>query len=229
MAPVALTLDLDDTLWPIAPVMERAERALDDWLRAHCPEVAAAFPIERMRALREAVWERHPELAHDYTATRMIALRDAMTPFGHGEVEVRRAFDVFYAARNQVELYPEARAALERLAARFPLVSISNGNASLERIGLQHYFVATINAREHGVAKPSASIFHAACAKLRARPEQVLHVGDHPEHDVLGALDAGLGAAWINRDGAPWPYPRDPHLIVAHLGDLAARLLGTLD
>lgn len=225
MPPVALTLDLDDTLWPIAPVMERAERALDDWLREHCPEVAAAYPIERMRALREAVYAQHPELAHDYTATRLIALRQAMAPFGHGEAEVQRAFEVFYAARNRVELYPEARAALDRLAARFPLVSISNGNASLERIGLERYFVATLNAREHGVPKPSACIFHAACRTLRVRPEQVLHVGDHPEHDVLGALEAGLGAAWINRDGMPWPHPRDPHFIVADLGELAARLL----
>jgi len=32
----AITLDLDDTLWPIWPVIERAEQALHEWLEAHC-------------------------------------------------------------------------------------------------------------------------------------------------------------------------------------------------
>ena len=30
-------------------------------------------------------------------------------------------------------------------------------------------------------------------------------MGDHPEQDALGAA-AGLRCAWINRDGAPWPF-----------------------
>ena len=41
----AITLDLDDTLWPIAPVMERADLALQQWFEQNCPEVAAALPI----------------------------------------------------------------------------------------------------------------------------------------------------------------------------------------
>ena len=32
----AISIDLDDTLWPIWPVIERAEKALHDWLAAHC-------------------------------------------------------------------------------------------------------------------------------------------------------------------------------------------------
>mgnify|MGYP003353772201 CR=1 FL=1 len=33
--PRALTLDLDDTLWPVWPAIERAEAVLHDWLKAH--------------------------------------------------------------------------------------------------------------------------------------------------------------------------------------------------
>ncbi|MDB5930798.1 MAG: HAD-superfamily hydrolase subfamily variant 3, partial [Polaromonas sp.] len=33
----AVTLDLDDTLWPIWPTIERAEKALNGWLAAHAP------------------------------------------------------------------------------------------------------------------------------------------------------------------------------------------------
>ena len=40
----AITLDLDDTIWPIAPVIVRAENALGAWLREHAPRTAELFP-----------------------------------------------------------------------------------------------------------------------------------------------------------------------------------------
>ena len=39
----AITLDLDDTLWPIWPTIERAEKALHDWLSEHAPMTCALF------------------------------------------------------------------------------------------------------------------------------------------------------------------------------------------
>lgn len=202
----AITLDLDDTLWPIAPVIDRADHALQDWFVRHAPEVAAALPIAQMRALRDRTFAAHPELGHDFTALRMLALRAALTPFGYGETAVQDAFEAFFAARNRVELYPDALDALQRLSARVPLVALSNGNACLERIGLGHLFVAAISARQHGAAKPNPSIFLAACQAAGSRPERTLHIGDHAEQDVLGALNAGLHAAWLNRDGHAWPH-----------------------
>lgn len=208
----AITLDLDDTLWPIMPVMDRAEQALQDWLEARCPEVAQALPVPRMRELRDRVFAEHPELGHDFTALRKLCLRAALLPHGYGEREVDEAFEVFYAARNRVELYPEVGDALERLARRAPLVSLSNGNACLVRIGLSGHFKGQVTARAHGAAKPAPSIFHAACALAGAEPARTLHVGDHPEQDVTGALNAGLAAAWIDREGHGWrlstPAPR---------------------
>jgi len=132
----AITLDLDDTLWPIAPVMEQADLALQHWFEQHCPEVAAALPISEMRRLRDRTFLAHPELGHDFTTLRILCLRAALLPYGYGEREVDQAFEAFYAARNRVELYPEVGAALERLARRVPLVSLTNGNACLDRVGL---------------------------------------------------------------------------------------------
>ena len=37
----AVVLDLDDTLWPIAPVINRAEKALARWIVDNAPAVAA--------------------------------------------------------------------------------------------------------------------------------------------------------------------------------------------
>jgi FMN phosphatase YigB (HAD superfamily) len=211
----AITLDLDDTLWPIEPVMLRAEQRLDAWLREHCPPVADAYPIPAMRALRDQVAAANPDLAHDFTSQRLLCLRSALTPLGYGETHVEQAF---------AEFYGDALPALERLAARFPLVSLSNGNADLERIGIARFFRFSISSRKFGKAKPAAEIFHAACAGLDLRPDEVLHVGDDPLTDVIGASQAGLRSAWLNRKGEAWTHAVSPDLTIRDLDELARAL-----
>lgn len=196
---LAISFDLDDTLWPIAPVMQRAEQRLHAWLVEHCPRTAHAWPPEQLRALRDAVWHAHPALQHDYTATRLLCLREALLPHGYGEAEVQAAFAVFIAARNEVDLFPDVPRALRALAERYRLIAISNGNADLRQIGLGSLFEFSVHAREHGAAKPSPCIFAAAAEQLGLPAARILHVGDHPEHDVAGALAAGMGAVWLDR------------------------------
>lgn len=208
----ALSFDLDDTLWPIAPTMERAELRLDRWLAEHCPRAHAHWPVGKLRELRDAVWHAHPQLQHDYTATRMICLRQALFPHGYGEDAVEAAFADFYAARNEVQLFPEVRGALQALRCEFRLIAISNGNADLRRIGLDDVFEFSVHAREHGAAKPERSIFDAAARQLGLPNSDILHVGDHPEHDVAAALAADMGAVWLDRGitaaAEPVPAPR---------------------
>jgi len=217
----AITLDLDDTLWPIAPVMLRAEQRLDAWLRENCPPVASAYPIPAMRSLRDRVAADNPQLAHYFTGQRLLCLRAALMPHGFDETHVEAAFAEFYAARNEVECYSDALPALERLAARFPLVSLSNGNADLVRIGIADFFHFSISSRAFGKAKPASEIFHAACAGLGVAPGEVLHVGDDALTDVIGASQAGMRSAWINRMEMAWEHAIRPDLIVRDLGELA--------
>lgn len=208
----AITLDLDDTLWPFAPIGARIERVLDDWLRAHSPCTAARYPIETMRALREQVHAEHPHLGHDYSALRRITLERALADSGGDVALADAAYEVFYAARNEVEYYPDSLDALARISARVPVAALTNGNADLARIGVSAHFRFQLGSREHGAAKPEASIFHAACARLEVPPAEVLHVGDHDELDVLGAARAGLRSCWLNRPDASgsrraWRHP----------------------
>ncbi|MFC3551350.1 HAD family hydrolase [Lysobacter cavernae] len=202
----AITLDLDDTLWPFAPIGARIEQTLHAWLLQHCPRTAQRFPVEAMRELRAAVYAEHPQLAHDLSQLRKLSLVRAMELSGDDPVHAQAAFETFYSERNRVEFYPDALPALARLAARVPLAAVSNGNADLARIGVSHHFAFQLGSREHGTAKPDASIFHAACAQLGVAPHQVLHVGDHVDLDVVGAHHAGLRSCWLNRDGATWPH-----------------------
>ena len=217
----AITLDLDDTLWPIEPVMLRAEETLDAWLKTNCPRAAETYPIPLMRELRDRIARENPHLSHDFTEQRRLSLQAALHPHGYDDTHVDSAFTAFYDARNQIECYPDSLAALERLAEKYPLVSITNGNADLERIGMAHFFRHTLTARGVGVAKPNGRIFTLACTKLNLHPREVLHVGDDPALDVIGAHQAGLQTAWINRTDATWTHSIKPDLIVHNLAELA--------
>ena len=201
----ALTLDLDDTLWPVLPALERADRDLDAYLRKHYPDVARAWPIPAMRALRAEVAAERTDLAHDFTAQRHITMQRAFTACGIDEAPLEALWEVYFSARNSVELYPDSLPALQRITRRWPVVSLTNGNADLDRIGIRAHFTHHVCARDEGVAKPDARIFVAAAGRLGLAPEEILHVGDDPELDVVGARDAGLRTAWINRAGHPWP------------------------
>ena len=218
----AITLDLDDTLWPFAPIGARIERKLHAWMEVHSPQTAARFPVEEMRALRECVVAEYPQHAHDLSLLRRLTIERALRESGGDVALAEAAYAIFFAERNRVDFYPDAPEALRRIAARVPLAAVSNGNADLAAIGIGDFFRFQLGAREHGAAKPSASIFHAACEQLGVPPHEVLHVGDHIEMDVLGAARAGLRTCWLDREGLTWPHADvRPDLHFASLAALA--------
>ncbi|MGB0133662.1 HAD family hydrolase, partial [Dokdonella sp.] len=217
----AISLDLDDTLWPIAPVIERVETSVDLWLRSNCPEVASAWPIPALRELRDEVARDHPELSHDLAAQRRLTLRRAFAPFNLGEDWVERIYEIYVRVRNEVDCYVDTTPALAIMSAHLPLISISNGTADLGRIGLHEHFQFSVSAGDVGVAKPDAGIFMHACDRLGVAPEHVLHVGDDPTADVAGARAAGMRTAWINRSGARWSDAAAPDIEINDLHALA--------
>lgn len=224
----AITLDLDDTLWPVWPTIERAERRVHAWLEEHAPRTAAAYDAPGLRRLRFEVESLHPELSHDLSGLRRESLRLALTRTGEDGGLAEPAFELFLEERNRVELFDDVMPSLERLAARYPLVALTNGNADLGRIGLEHLFVCKISARDVGAPKPDPRMFVEASGRLGLPPADILHVGDDVERDVRAALSAGLGAAWVVRPEIhpePGPAPEGTGFVVRELNELAARLV----
>ena len=204
----AITIDLDDTLWPIGPTIVRAEQRTHQWLLENAPLVAASWPIHRLKEFRMSLYEARVELRHDFLQLRRLALRHAFAECGIGAESaaesIEASLDVFMRARNDVDLYPEVSACLERLSRRYRIASLTNGNADLVAIGLDHLFHSKVSAHMHGTSKPDPALFHLACRQLDCAPHEVVHVGDDAELDVRGARLAGLHAVWINRDGKSW-------------------------
>ena len=60
----------------------------------------------------------------------------------------------------------------------------------------------------------------AAAGAVDLRPPDVLHVGDDATLDALGALNAGMQAAWINRSDHLWPHEMEPQVTLTTLTEL---------
>ena len=217
----ALSIDLDDTLWPIWPTIERAEQRLHGWLAENAPATARRHDVAALRALRDRVEQERPDLAHDFSAMRRESLRLALLGAGDNPALADAAFEYFFAERQKVEFFDDVLPALERLARRYPLLALTNGNADLKRVGLAPYFSGYLSAREFGVGKPDARIFGEACRLLREPSRAVLHVGDDPWLDVEGARNAGQPAAWVRRLGASHTHEPQATHVVAELLTLA--------
>lgn len=218
-----ITVDLDDTLWDLPPIIRRAEKRLYDWLDENYPRITAQFDAAAMKAVRKRVVEECAERAHHLTFLRHTVLMHMATAAGYTDFRVDDAFAVFDEVRNSVDVFPETRPALLALRERFTLVALTNGNANLEVIGVDDLFDAHVNAEMAGAAKPNRPIFDAAVRAGGAEAHETVHVGDSPWYDVHGAREAGLRTVWVNRNGHAWPDEYEaPDAEVAHVGELEA-------
>jgi len=99
------------------------------------------------------------------------------------------------------------------LSVRIPVVLVSDSGltpgATLRDIlkihGLLHHFSATVFSDETGFTKPDPRMFHLALQGTGVPPQRTLHVGDNPKTDVAGAVSAGLGAIWLDRENKGLP------------------------
>lgn len=200
--PLALLFDLDDTLWPIAPVIHAAEESWHAWLAEHAPKVAAAFSVAELRVRRMAVLERRPELIADLYQLRRKALAEIFAETGEDPAHIEGSMQHFAVLRNQVVPYADVLPVLPLLQGMLRLGVITNGNADLEVIGMHHHFEYQLSSSVFGRAKPDPGIFLAACAAMGVAPEDAVYVGDDLRLDVQGAQGAGLRAVWMNRHGS---------------------------
>jgi putative hydrolase of the HAD superfamily len=220
--PKAILFDLDDTLWPIAPVIVQAEQVLYDWLATHAPRVASQFTIDSLREARMALLAQNPAFRLDLGALRRAGLLAAFEQAGEAAAKVELAMTEFFAARNAVIPYDDVLPGLLRLQGKVLVGSISNGNADLQAIGLSHHFKVSVAAHQLGCAKPDTAIFLAACKELGVDPADAVYVGDDVLLDVQGAQRAGMRAVWMNRTGSRQHLEHDvvPDAIVSDFHEL---------
>ena len=200
--PQALLFDLDDTLWPIGPVISAAETGWHAWLAERAPAVTSKYSVEALRALRLALLEKQPELTADLYRLRRLALEAVFADTGEDASHIDGAMAHFNVLRNAVTLFDDVAPVLAELGGVLRLGVITNGNADLEVIGLHHHFEVALASARFGRAKPDPSIFLAACEAMGVAPADAVYIGDDLRLDVRGAQAVGMRAVWMNRTGS---------------------------
>ncbi|MCU7960514.1 MAG: HAD family hydrolase [gamma proteobacterium symbiont of Bathyaustriella thionipta] len=205
-----ITIDLDDTLWPCKPVIQAAEQALMEWLNSNAPKISQAHSMESLREHRKALMQQQPEMAHDLTRVREESLRQLGQQCGYPDELMRQASHYFRQWRNRVSPFDDVILALNLLAERYTLVSVTNGNAQVECTPLAGLFHGNLTAAEVGAAKPDPALFHAAAEQTGIALGNALHIGDDPLRDIQAARDAGMYTLWVNRYQSDWPQNIEP-------------------
>lgn len=137
-----------------------------------------------------------------------------------------------YGGFQEVDLYPDALPAMERLrAGGYRLAVIANQptgrDAELRALGVEAEVMAM--SADMGVSKPDPVFFERALELIGSPPPaSVAYVGDRVGNDVLPAAAIGMRAIWLRR--GPWglieqlPEGVEPALIVNSLAELVERI-----
>lgn len=214
-----IAFDLDGTLLDhdgaeykalskLYPTLSTGEGAFRRWL--DFPAFAAAWHDAAERG-----WQRYVQGDLTFAEHRAWRVRQVMALHDESEVvgrplieqEVSDIFDSYLALYEESwSLYPDVLPCLEALAA-YPLGMITNGDGDqqrqkLDQTGIAGYFNSVVVSGDVGVAKPGRQIFERSAEELGLQPDELLFIGDNPENDVRGALQAGWEAIWLNRTGS---------------------------
>ncbi len=120
---------------------------------------------------------------------------------------------------------------MHALHEKVPMGIITNGLTALQQprlecTGFRDYYSALVISEQVGVPKPDAAIFDYALEKIgNLDRSRVLMVGDTPESDILGGMNAGVKTCWLDHSTRPLPETIRPTWTVKTLGELKALLL----
>jgi len=201
-----LTFDLDDTLWPCKPTIMAAEQKLYEWMRQNMPQITQRHSSEALFHKRRDFMQQRPDLLHDMSKLRVESLKALSDEIGLDYDWIDEAFEVFFQARQQVELYSDVEPVLNVLSSEYTLVAVSNGNADISLTGVDRWFDFCVSAADVGHQKPHPLVFETAMSRAGAAREETVHIGDDEHRDIFGACEAGVRSVWLNRSNRDWNH-----------------------
>ncbi len=128
---------------------------------------------------------------------------------------------------SEVILYDDTLSVLEKLKSRFALGIVTNGFSHIQRAKLNHFQLDnwvdfSLVSEEEKSHKPDTRIFEIALKKAgNIAPHEAIFVGDNPNTDIKGAIDAGINAVFIATNGKT---PPDDVAYINRLSDLFSLL-----
>jgi len=127
--------------------------------------------------------------------------------------------------KHVIEPYPETEDVLKRIHKKYDLIIISNAkkefiDIELEESGLKKYFTHIFSSTSdfHKVKK-IAEFYIMICDKLKIKPNEMIHVGDHKEFDYLVPKKVGITSFYLDRD-----QTSDGEFVVSNLEEFEKRI-----
>ena len=119
------------------------------------------------------------------------------------KVSLREALEKI---RGEVEVYDDAKEALERLGAKYDLVISSNLSrefidVALDALGFRGFKAVFSCVSDLGLTTKTPDFYSFVASKLGVPSSAILHVGDDSERDYDGPIRAGLRALLVIRRG----------------------------
>lgn len=95
---------------------------------------------------------------------------------------------------------------------KLPMTIISNGFTEvqfrkLRSSNIEHYFSHVVLSEAAGSLKPDSAIFNHALRLNNAKAEEALMIGDSFDADIVGAVNAGIDALFLNNTGKKFEIP----------------------
>lgn len=231
-APVALLVDLDDTIIAAGERPMILRQVADElrWeLGSHSPEFVAG----RLEAALESFWSdpsRHRVARFGIPAARRQVAREALAEIGLPTDLADRYAARFSELRDaNTVCFPGAIEGLEAVRAHgVRLALVTNGSAATQRAKVERFALARLFDHiqiegEVGFGKPEEAAYRHAMQALGAEPYETWMVGDNLEWEVAAPQRLGIRAIWCDgfRRGLP-PNPRAmPDHVVTSLTEIA--------
>jgi putative hydrolase of the HAD superfamily len=188
----AVLFDLDDTLYDRGELVRRVVTDQHDEFQHELRPVQKNDFINRVLQLDD----------HGYADKRAL-YATVVAEWGLAAALIERLVENFWTSYDEkCELPQDTRVTLQTLRQNgMKLGVITNGGAErqqrkLDSLGISSWFDVILISETEGVRKPDAEIFHRALARCSVGASEAIFVGDHPDTDIGGALQAGLRAVW---------------------------------
>ena len=210
--PRVVLFDLDDTLFDHASAARAALRCVHDAHTGFSARAFETFEAEHAECL-EVLHRRviAGELTVDDARLERFRRLFAASGVRAGDQLLQdtamRYRRTYLDARRPM---PGARDLLAALKPRVRIGIVSNNildeqQGKLRHCGFDSFIDALVVSEDAGVSKPDPAIFRIALARLQAREDEAVMVGDSWGADVEGAHAAGIRAVWFNRFRQPPP------------------------
>ena len=206
IAPRVISLDLDDTSVAGGAGHRRGGKRLVR-LAQVALSAGGGRPQHRVHAsLRAGIAAQFPDTAMICTFLRRSALAAQFAAAGLSRNRwPTRRWKCFSPSAIASNVYADVRPSLARLRTRYRLFAVSNGNADLQRCGIGDLFDGHVTAAPRAPPSPMRASSRSCGAIAGVSAAEVLHVGDDPLADVVGARAGGHAGGVAQSRGARWP------------------------